>query len=823
MSDAPGPFRLLTARLRLARAALVWELVWPAAWPALGLIGAFLVLALFDLLPSLPGPAHAVLLAAFALAIAAAAAHGVWRIAWPDRSAARRRIELSSGLAHRPLLALGDRPSTALGPDGDALWAAHQRQVMASLRGLRIGWPRSALARHDPWGLRAILAILLVIAAIDAGPDWRDRVAHALKPNFAPGAAAVAASFDLWVTPPDYTGLPPQFLRARGGAEVKDTVKIATGSSLIAQVHGGDAVPNLTVDKDAHPFETVDQQNFRVGTTLTAGTQLTLTQDGATLGAWPIEIIPDNAPTIAFAHPPSATPRAALRLDFHAADDYGVESAKAVITRPDDASGEKIALPLPLPGLHLKDAAATSYHDLSPHPWAGLPVEIRLVASDARGQTGTSAPARMTLPQRSFTNPVAQAIIDQRRELVKDPTAREPVAEILGDLRQQPAMYRNDTLVTLALSVAEHALREAASKSGHDAVVELLWDTALHVEDGNMSLAERQLRELQQKLQDALARNAPDSEIDELTRELHQALDNYMRSLAENLRRHPDQAMNPSQGGRVLSDKDLQRMIDQARELARNGQKEQARQLLSQLQNMLENLRAAKPGQSRGGSNEAQQTMRGLQDLMQRQQQLLDRSFRAQNRQNGQMGQPGQQGGQGEDRDDSTENGAMDDAANQEALRRQLGEMMRHLGEGSNEIPQSLGRAERSMHDATGALQSGHPGQAITPQTDALDQLQQGARDYAKKLQDELGRELSGGEGGFGGETGPMPPDDSEGDPLGRPLSNSGAYDQGNVRIPDFNVLQKTRQILDELRRRSGERDRPSIELDYIDRLLKRF
>jgi uncharacterized protein (TIGR02302 family) len=817
MSDTSAPIRLLTTRLRLARAALVWELVWPAAWPALGLVGAFLILALFDVLPSLPGLAHTLVLVAFALVIAAAAAHGAWRIAWPDRAAARRRIELSSGLPHRPLLALGDRPGTALGPDGDALWAAHQRRVLASLRGLRIGWPRSAIARHDPWGLRSVLAILLVIAAIDAGPDWRDRVAHALTPNFGPGTPAVAASFDLWVTPPDYTGLPPQFLRA--GA--RDPVKIATGSTVIAQVHGGDAVPRLTVDKDTHKFDKVDQQNFRVGTTLTVGSRLTLSQGGTTLGTWRIEIIPDNPPTIAFAHPPSATPRASLRIDYHATDDYGVESAKAVITRPDDPAAGSIELPLPLPGLHLKDAAATSYHDLTPHPWAGLPVEIRLVATDAKGQTGTSAPAKMILPERTFANPVARAIIDQRRELVKDPNARIPVAEIIGDLRKFPAMYRNDTLVTLALSVAEHQLRTDASKAGRDSVVGLLWDTALHIEDGNMSLAEQQLRELEQKLQDALARNAPDSEIDELTRQLHQALDNYMRSLAQNLQQHPDQAMQPSRNSRVLSDTDLQRMIDQARELARNGQKEQARQLLSQLQNMLENLRAAKPGQMRQGQGQAQQMMRGLQDLMQKQQQLLDRSFRAQNRQSGQ--QEGQFGQPGDDQNDNAQNDDMGDAANQqEGLRRQLGEIMRHLGDGSNEIPGSLGRAERSMHDATGALQNNDPGQAIGPQTDALDQLQQGAREYAKQLQDQTGPELSNGEAGFGGES-TEPPDQNEGDPLGRPLSGNGTYDQGNVKIPDFNTLQKTRQILDELRRRAGERDRPSIELDYIDRLLKRF
>ena len=60
-------------------------------------------------------------------------------------------------------------------------------------------------------------------------------------------------------------------------------------------------------------------------------------------------------------------------------------------------------------------------------------------------------------------------------------------------------------------------------------------------------------------------------------------------------------------------------------------------------------------------------------------------------------------------------------------------------------------------------------------------------------------------------------------DPLGRPLTNGGAYEQGDVKIPDNNVMQRARDILEELRRRAGERDRPQIELDYIDRLLQRF
>jgi len=47
--------------------------------------------------------------------------------------------------------------------------------------------------------------------------------------------------------------------------------------------------------------------------------------------------------------------------------------------------------------------------------------------------------------------------------------------------------------------------------------------------------------------------------------------------------------------------------------------------------------------------------------------------------------------------------------------------------------------------------------------------------------------------------------------------------DTGDVSIPDASSMQRAREILDELRRRSGERFRPKLELDYIERLLHRF
>ena len=47
--------------------------------------------------------------------------------------------------------------------------------------------------------------------------------------------------------------------------------------------------------------------------------------------------------------------------------------------------------------------------------------------------------------------------------------------------------------------------------------------------------------------------------------------------------------------------------------------------------------------------------------------------------------------------------------------------------------------------------------------------------------------------------------------------------DDGGTRIPDKPEIQRSRQILDELRRRAGEWSRPDAERDYLHRLLKQF
>jgi hypothetical protein len=99
--------------------------------------------------------------------------------------------------------------------------------------------------------------------------------------------------------------------------------------------------------------------------------------------------------------------------------------------------------------------------------------------------------------------------------------------------------------------------------------------------------------------------------------------------------------------------------------------------------------------------------------------------------------------------------------------------------------------------------------------------LQQAMQQMAEQMQNQMAGEGEGEPMGQPDMNAPRQRVDR--DPLGRPLSGNGSYDQGDVKIPDQSEVAKAREILDELRRRAGERSRPPIELDYIERLLKRF
>jgi len=811
-----GPPRLRSL-LILARSALWWERVWPAVAPAAGVLGLFLALALLDLLPFLPGWLHALIL----LALVCAFGYLLWQRLMPLRAPsldnARRRLELDSNLDHRPLAGLEDTlAGGAMDRASARLWTLHRERLRARLTGLKVRLPRAGLARFDPFALRAALGLLLFVGAVLGWDDAGPRLSRALRPDWGALAMAPPAKLDVWINPPAYTGMPPLFLdpaQAQAQAQTQAGaahLELPVGSTVLAQVQGGRGTPNLIVGESPVPFNAVGHEAFKISSVLEAGARLRIEQNGRDLASWDLTLIPDEVPTIEYLSPPGRSERAALKLEYTAADDYGLTRIAGSIRRIDKPGAEPLEIELPLPGIGLRTAEGLSFHDLTPHPWAGLAVEIQLLAEDALGQRGETEVIRTVLPERIFNHPVARALVELRKQLTLDPDARLPVVRALGDIYDRPDHYFNDVVVALALRAAERRLIHDATPSAVPQVQQLLWDTALHLEEGELAVAERDLREIQKQLMEALVRGADDAEIERLMDELREALDRFLEALAEQLREQMAEGAEPQPlppNTQMLQSEDLQRLLDRAQDLARSGARDAARELLAQLQNMLENLRANPYMQGMDDqSRQAMQMMEDMESLMRRQQELLDRSFERSQRQN-----------RGEGDAEQARRDAQGDAMSQEQLRRELGEMMRKLGDAMGDIPGPLGRAERAMRDAREALEGGQSEDAVGPQTRAVDQLQQGLQDMANRFMEAMGAGAPPGMGQVGAQPG------TGRDPLGRETGQSGFEALEGVQIPDEMELRRAREILDELRRRRGERRRPTIELDYIDRLLKQF
>lgn len=823
-ADRPDVNPVPRLRLSAARATLFWEALWPRLWPAVAVLGVFAALVLFDVLPALPPWVHLALLAAFGLGFLLALWFGLKGFTPPGPEAAERRLERDSGLQHRPLSALRDlQASGTSDPGSRALWHIHHERLRRAAHRWRLRLPAPGLAARDRVGARGLLALVIALGVVAAWDDWGGRLGRAFDPKLQAVAAAPPV-LDLVVTPPNYTGIAPIFLRSAGGDAAREEARapaeiaVPVDSTILARVSGGGDAPVLNLGAEQIAFSKVDDLNFELTATAAASSadRLTVVQGRTTLGDWPIRIVPDRAPSVAFAEPPEPTERRALRIQYAADDDYGIESLSATVALADDAPAaldrSPIELALSVPGRRPKEAKGAGYFDLTPHPWAGLPVVIHLTATDAAGQRGLSEPVEIVLPEREFTHPVARAIIEQRKTLILDPSRHREVAEVLEDLSLRPDRYYDDPVTFLALRTAGRRLAFARDPVPEvEPVQKLLWDTALRIEDGDLSLAERALRDAQQELAEALDRDASDEEIARLMDQLREALDRYLEALAQQMMERMAQGEMPQPvpvpPENMLSREQLQKMLDQMQQLSESGAREQARQMLSQLQEMLENLQTGMMAQQQHQQQqEMMQLLEQLQGLTQAQRQLLDQTF-----------QDAQQGQQNSGPGDSPSNFPGEGAQVQEGLRRALGDLMRRMGEMTGDIPTPFGRAEQSMRRSELALREGQSGNAVPPQTDALDQLQQGLQGLVDQVMEQMAQQ------GPGMPNQPTRQTDRGRDPLGRPMPNTGGADANDVQIPEQADIQRARQILDELRRRLGERDRPALELDYFERLLRQF
>jgi len=726
---------LLARALKRARGSLLWEKLWPALATLATALGLFLALSWAGLWIALPPLGRAIGLVVFAL-IALAAAVPLLLLRIPSESDGLRRLDRGSGEPHRPATAVADEiAANQHDPVARALWRAHVERSLLSARKLKAGWPSPRLALHDPMALRALTLILVVASFFAAGGEHVKRMTAAF--DWQGVVSPANFRIDAWVTPPPYTGRPPIMLpglRPGGAAQNADLaagpVFVPAGSHIVIRATGK---VNFEIVRKGG----IEDAAAETRATPPAGTEehrLVIKDDGsvALRGVassdltWTFSAIPDRAPTIELIKDPERQTRGAVRLDYKMDDDYGVVGAQATFELKDKAPADKPRHPLftapdfalTLPQARTRSGAAQTTRDITEHAWAGAEVVMTLVARDEAGNEGRSEPHELTLPQRIFVKPVARALIEQRRILALDGDARPLVLTALEALSIAPERFTPEVGIYLGLRSIYHNLDHAKTDDELRDVVARMWEMALQIEDGNVSQAEQALRQAQEALRLALERGASDEELKKLMQDLRAAMDKFMQALAEEMRKNPQQLARPlDKNTRTLNQQDLKSMLDRLEALARSGNKDAARQLLDQMQSMLENLQMARPGaQGEEGDDDMMSALDELGDMIRKQQQLRDKTYKEGQDSRGDRNQRGGKGKQqmGDLRQD------------QQALKDRLNKLLEQLRQ------RGLGNPDQ-----------GQKGEGEKGQGGEMDELG-GAGDAMGQAEGELGRAGTG-------------------------------------------------------------------------------
>jgi uncharacterized protein (TIGR02302 family) len=258
-----------------------------------------------------------------------------------------------------------------------------------------------------------------------------------------------------------------------------------------------------------------------------------------------LQIIPDAPPVAAFVETPRRAANGALELDYTLSDDHGLASAQAEIipAEPPLENARPLFEPpkyrLSLPRRSAEDNRAVSSHDLTEHPLAGQKVLITLVATDGAGQEGRSETLETILPGRRFSNPLAAAVVEQRGVLALDAQNLPRVFDLHDALTIAPEETIPDLSHYLLLQSVRGRLENARSDEDLRAAIDYMWGVALQLEDGNLSLAERRLRDAQNALAEALENGATDEEIAQLMDELREAMQEFLQELARQNQNNP--------------------------------------------------------------------------------------------------------------------------------------------------------------------------------------------------------------------------------------------------------------------------------------------
>jgi hypothetical protein len=454
--------------------------------------------------------------------------------------------------------------------------------------------------------------------------------------------------------------------------------------------------------------------------------------------------------------------------------------------------------------------------------------------------------------------------------LKRAPEGVKQAAVMLEAVTYEGDRFFDDPVIYMGFAHALGLLESAKDFDEARQVDSLLWDIALRAEYGSVADARAALEAARRALENALRNGASEEEIKRLMDMYAQAVENYMAAqMAEALRdgrvQMGDAGQQQQGGGGSMGDDEMQRMLDALRDLAETGATDQARQLLSDMSRMLEQFENMQLQMSQGDGQQQEGPMsralnRALQDtnramndqrdlndmtdeaqrgdpssaqeLADRQRQLRERleqqmrsgggDPRQEQGQQGQEGQQGQQGQQGEGQQGQGQQGQGQQGQGQQGQGQPgQGQQGQNGGNANRPGAEPGGQGGRENERSRALL-----GQALEAQRRAEEALRRGDFDAARRAQQEAMGALQSRSGELARLDEQSNPDarrdDQQRDILGRLNEGEDGFGD-NVKVPDEIERQRARDILDEIRRRAGDRTLRQEDLEYLRRLLERF
>ncbi len=831
MSDDPFSREKL-AKIKRARRlsffVVLWDELTLRLWRLVGWIAAFFTLSLLDIPARLGEMTPTYIFWLFLAGLVYWIYTDAKNFRWPSRDRVDRAIEAANALPHRPLNALNDALANPDELKTRNLWDKNKERVLKTLAQLKVSKRNNLAAKSDPYAVRLFALMILALSAFLAGDNAAARLSFALSPQPLITLPERTASVQLRIIPPAYTGYGQIVL-----SESDNAIKIPQGSEIKVIIGGSflAGVPILKIGEREHDFKKDEARQYIAQTKETNEAFDSISVKGMlfTRAKWDVEYIADTAPKMALKAGIEVTAAGTMSFPLSVYDDYGVQDLELHIELRNYSDSSFEIDPISITRIVSSEPQIEfdfmPSFDVTRHIWAGNEAILTLSARDALGQIATLKPITMKLPERVFHSPVAQELINIRKELIKAPLSSPlPLINRVEDILIVPHRYYDDYTVFLALKSAAGRLFWANPPSLKNSLstVDLLWDTALRIEDGGLSLITQALKDLQNKIQKALQNPAgKEQEIAEMMLEMRRMMSNYMQALAQEMRkRMRDGEMQSPMPDNIFSNivgpDDLARLMEKMEQQLLAGDTKGAQETLAQIERLMNMMNPAMQAPMPKDMVAMAEMLKDLQPLIQAQKDLLKNTQRnlllqkALDRLN-QLNT---------DIKPIVNNAPLQ--IQQADLTKRLKDIITQASFAISNMPPSLQTALDHMQQASVALGSNDLNPAQEQQQKALDALQNSQQQTGEQLTQRMSQMIGINPYSSGRGSSAMIYD-----PLGRPYNpndqSSGNIGENDVKVPNDAQRAQARALLNELRRRYGEYHRPRYEREYYRRLLKQF